>query len=166
MMFEIGAKVFYPMHGAGVIEAIQEKEILGEKQRYYVLNITSKNMQVLIPEGKTSHLGIRKVVDSKVMEDVLSIFNEGETDQSLNQNQRHRVHKEKIKSGDIYQGAEVIRDLARISRKRSLGTEDKNMLTHAQQIFLSELVLVKELSEEEAHEMLKGVLNNDPVSLA
>ncbi len=159
-MFEIGDKIFYPTHGAGIIEALEEKEFLGDKKFYYIINMPHKSMQVMIPTEKTPIYGIRKVVDINTLEDVLAAFNDGETDLSINHIQRQRINMNKIKSGDIYEGAEVIRDLMRIGKKRNLGTEDRNTLNNAQQILVSEVVLVKEIEEEQAMELLKKVMNH------
>ena len=157
-MFEVGEKIFYPMNGAGIIEAIEEKEVLGEIRTYYIMNIPNKSMNVMIPKGKENNLGIRKIVDSTTLEDALTHFQLEETEQTLNQNQRQRNNMNKIKSGNIYESAEVIRDLFRLSKKRSLGTEDRNMLNTAQQIFISELLLVKGFDQEEAADLLNQVI--------
>jgi CarD family transcriptional regulator len=158
LLFKIGDKIVYPMHGAGVIDTIEEKEILGEKQLYYVMKL--KNMQIMFPMKKTSDLGIRQIVDSDTLENVLSIFNHGESDPSLNHNQRHRINLNKMKSGDIYEGAQVIRDLMRIVKKKGIGTGDKVMLDNARQILISELVLVKGIAQEQAVDLLDQVINN------
>ncbi len=155
-MFQIGDKVLYPMHGAGIIEAIEEREILGNKQLYYVMNIRS--MQVMFPMGTT--LGIRPIVDSNILDDVINNFHYGESDTSLNPNQRYRSNMNKIRTGDIYQGAEVIRDLLRMGKKRALATGDKAMLDNAQQILLSELILVKGIPQEQALDLFNQVINN------
>lgn len=156
LIFQIGDKVLYPMHGAGVIEAIEEREILGEKRQYYVMNV--RGMQVMFPQG--ANPGIRPIVDLDVMEDLFSNFNLGESDLSLNPNQRYRSNLNKIRSGDIYQGAQVIRDLVRISKKKNLATGDKAMLDNAQQILISELILVKDIAEDQAKNLLQEVLSN------
>lgn len=155
-MFEIGDKVVYPMHGAGVIEAIEEKEILGDKQHYYVMNI--RNMIVMFP--MKSNLGIRQIVDLDTLEDVLKIFNDDVSDPTLNPSQRYRSNMNKMKSGDIYLGAQVIRDLINMSKKRALATGDKNMLDNARQILISELVLVKGIALDQADDILNDVLTN------
>ncbi|MDO7787500.1 CarD family transcriptional regulator [Desulforamulus aquiferis] len=155
-MYHIGDKVLYPMHGAGIIDAIEEKEILGNKQLYYVMNI--RNMQVMFP--MESDMRIRPLVDSNILDDVFMTFNDGESDLSLKPNQRYRSNMNKMRSGDIYQGAEVIRDLILMSKKRNLSTGDKTMLENAIQILISELVLVKGIEEEQAVDLLNQVINN------
>jgi CarD family transcriptional regulator len=155
-MFQVGDKIVYPMHGAGVIECIEEKEILGDRQLYFVMNL--KNMKVSFP--METDLGIRQVVDSDILEDVLSAFNHGESNPILNPNQRYRSNMNKMRSGDIYEGAQVIRDLIRMGKKRALATGDKIMLDNARQILVSELVLVKGIELEQAVDMLNDVINS------
>lgn len=144
------------MHGAGIIEAIEEREILGTRRLYCVMNIGS--MQVMFPID--SDLGIRPIVEKDIMDDVFTNFNLGESDSNLNPNQRYRSNLNKIRSGDIYQGAQVIRDLTRMSKKKALATGDKALLDNAQQILLSELVLVKGIAQEQAQDLLNEAINN------
>ncbi|MPM91345.1 RNA polymerase-binding transcription factor CarD [bioreactor metagenome] len=158
-MFQIGDKIFYPMQGGCIILAIEEREILGETQLYYMMNIVHRNMQVSIPVDKIEQLGIRPIVNSDELENVLTTFHDGETDTSCRDNQRYRRDIIKLKSGDIYEGAEVIRDLIRISNKKKLGITDKNMLDNARQILISEVVLVKGIPLEQASDLLDQVIN-------
>ncbi|WP_096200657.1 CarD family transcriptional regulator [Bacillus sp. FJAT-45350] len=158
-MFEIGDKVVYPMYGAGIIKDIEEKEILGEKQQYYIFNMTHSNMEVSIPMGNSSNLGIREVVDDETIENVLSVFTDGEPDMTVNRHQRYHSNMKRMKSGDIQEVAHVIRDLMMLSKDKKIGTEDKNMLDNALQILTSELILVKEITQEEATELINEVMN-------
>ncbi|SET20214.1 CarD family transcriptional regulator [Salinibacillus kushneri] len=157
-MFNIGDKIFYPMHGAGVIEAIEEKEFTGKKQLYYVMKIPTQNMNVMIPKGKEDKLNLRKIVDSDKLQEMQTALTTDDDELNVHPNQRHRLYMEKIKSGDIIEEAKVIRDLTKISRTKSLGTADKNMLSNAQQVLISELVMVKEIDENKAHEFLDEVM--------
>jgi len=158
-MFEIGDKIFYPMHGASIIEAIEDKEVLGEVHSYYIVKIPHKSMQVMIPIGKMDVLGIRPVIDSDELENVFSVFLEQESDLTMNHTQRLRFNLTKLKTGNIYEQAEVIRDLYQMSKHKNLGTEDKFMLDNAKQIFISELVLVKDIEEDQATDLLNQVIN-------
>ncbi|MFT9846724.1 CarD family transcriptional regulator [Aneurinibacillus sp. REN35] len=153
-MFQIGDKIVYPMHGAGVIEAIEEKEILGEKQQYYIIQMPIGNMQVMIPIGNVSNLGIRSVVDQHTMEEALSVFHHGETDSELPWNQQYRANIDKIKNGDVQEGAEVVRDLLRRKQKKALNTSENSMLHNAKRILISELVLVTGVTESQANDLL------------
>jgi CarD family transcriptional regulator len=155
-MFEVGDKILYPMYGATVVESIQEKEILGETHLYYMF--TLDNMQVMVPTEKSAEIGIREVVDSDTIEDVLSIFHDEETDSTISPTHRHRINAARMKSGNIYEGAQVIRDLVRIAKNKVLGTDDKKMLNNARKILLSELILVKGIDHDQAEELLDRVI--------
>lgn len=157
-MFQIGDKIFYPMHGGGIIEKIEEKEMFGQTQLYYVVNIPHRNMQVMLPLDKTEKLGMRPIVDPDKLDDVLSTFHSGETDTTpMNDTQRQRLNMSKIKSGDICEEVAVIRDLLRIKNKRKLGMADKNMLDNARQILISEVVLVKDIPHDQATHLLDEI---------
>ena len=158
-MFQIGDKIFYPAQGGGVIQTIEEKEVFGETQMYYSINMPHRNMQVMIPISKTEQLGIRRIVEPQQLDDLLTTFHQGESDLSGNDNQLDRKNMLKIRSGNIYEGAEVIRDLVRISAKRKLGTTRKNMLDNAMLILISEIVLVKGIPQEQASDLIERVIN-------
>lgn len=162
-MFQVGDLIFYPMHGAGHIEAIEEKEILGHSKLYYILNIPHKNVQIMIPLDKAADSGMRRVVAPETMERVLDNLFMGSTDPDIYDNQRYclTVNKTKIKSGDIYQITEIIRDLMRKSKRHKLGAEDKNMLDNARQILVSELVQVKAIDFQEAADLLDEVIERE-----
>ena len=153
-LFQIGDKIVYPMHGAGVIEGIEEKEILGEKQKYYVIRIPISNMEVMIPMKKIIQSRIRLIADLLTLENVLLIFQYGESDHSLSWKQRYTQNMEKMKRGEIQEGAEVVRDLIRRNKVRALNTSEKHMLDNAQKILISELSLIKGITEDQAIELL------------
>lgn len=146
------------MHGAGIIESIEEKEILGKKQRYYVMKMPIGDVKIMLPVNRASSVGVREVVSDEIMNQVLLLFKKREMDTSIAWNQRYRLNMEKIRSGDIYKGAEVIRDLELSCKERALGTGDKKMLEEAKRILVSELALVKNISEEQAATFLEKVM--------
>lgn len=153
-LFQIGDKIVYPMHGAGVIEAIEEKEILGEKQKYYIIRIPISNMEVMIPMKKMIQSRIRLIADMLTLENVLLIFQYGESDDSLSWKQRYTQNMEKMKTGEIQEGAEVVRDLIRRNKVRALNASEKQMLDNAQKILISELSLIKGITENQAIDLL------------
>lgn len=161
-MFQVGEKILYPIHGTCIIQAVEEKEILGETRECYILNIPHVRMQITIPKDKAVELGIRRVVNPEILENVLSSINVGDTDPILFENQRYcsELNKKKIKSGDIYKGTEIIRDLTRKGHRNKLGAVDASMLNNARQIFVSELMVVKDLPQEQAVHLLDDVLNS------
>lgn len=156
-MFQIGDKIVYPLHGVGVIEAIEEKEVLGKNTVYFIVNIPQKRMQIMIPVEKVESLGIREVVEPAVLENVLKSFHLGDTAPIIYENQRYRndINKKRIRSGDIYKGAEIIRDLMRMHQRCKLGKDDANMLSDARQMFISELMQVKSITEEQANHLME-----------
>ncbi|WP_088041755.1 CarD family transcriptional regulator [Bacillus sp. EAC] len=155
-MFEIGDNIVYPMQGAGVIESIQEKEVQGETQQYFVIRLLIKKMEVMIPISKMDNSRIRLVVDSKTLENVLNNFHNGESDRILPYKERFKVNMEKMKTGNIEEGAEVVRDLMRIDKEKALNSSEKQMLGNASKILISELGLIKGINENEAKELLYG----------
>ena len=156
--FNIGDKVVYPMHGAGVIEAIEDKEFLGEIQSYYIMRIPVGDMKVMIPLNNVEGAGLREVVDEKVVDEVIKVLYAEETDMSVNWNHRYRANLEKIKTGDIYELADVVRNLMLRNHEKGLSTGERKMLDNARQILISELVLAKDFAEEEAFALLEKIL--------
>lgn len=153
-MFHVGDSIVYPMQGAGVIEAIEEKEILGEKHRYYLIKMPIRDMQVMIPTDKVKKSRIRLVADKPTLEHVLDIFQYGQTDTTLSMKERYKINTEKLRTGNIQEGAEVVRDLMRLNKKKSLNSSEKQMLESARKIFISELSIIRGITENQAIDLL------------
>ncbi|OEF97964.1 CarD family transcriptional regulator [Desulfuribacillus alkaliarsenatis] len=149
-MFNVGDKVVYPMYGAGVIESIEEKEILGEIRKYYVMRMPVGDMKVMIPIGNVQNIGLRDVVDECLINNVMDNMCTEEAEASINWNQRYRANMDKVKSGDIFKVAEVVRSLMLREIEKGLSTGERKMLENAKQILVSEFVLVKGIDEVEA----------------
>ncbi|MDR1778656.1 MAG: CarD family transcriptional regulator [Clostridiales Family XIII bacterium] len=141
-MFSIGDKIAYPMHGAGVIEGIEEKVILGETRRYYVMRVPYGEMKIMIPCDSTDNVGIREVIDETDLLDIEDALKRASTEMSDNWNRRYRDNMEKLKTGELTQVCEVVRNLMRVDRVKKLSTGEKKLLSNAKQILLSELILV------------------------
>jgi CarD family transcriptional regulator len=148
-MFQIGDNIVYPMHGAGIIEAIEEKEFSGKKQQYFVIKMSISNMQVMIPMGKILSSSIRPVTDILALKHIIHIFQHGESDRLLPWKQRYKVNTDKIKTGKIQEGAEVVRDLMRMKKEKALNTSEKKMLDNAHEFLISELGLIKGITENQ-----------------
>jgi len=146
-MFNVGDKIVYPMHGAGTIDAIEEKNILGENQAYYIIKMPGE-VKVMVPTAKAEQIGVRNIIGKEEAEKVISILGEDETEMSQNWNKRYRDNMEKMKSGDVYEIADVVRNLSFKQKEKGLSTGEKKMLTNAKQILVSELALAKDLSQE------------------
>lgn len=140
-MYAIGDKIVYPMHGAGIIEEIEEKEILGELRKYYVLRVPCGDMKIMIPVDTSDEIGVRTIIGAEEIKTVLSVLADASTEMPHNWNRRYRENMEKLKTGKAVEVAEVVRNLTRTDRKKKLSTGEKKMLTNARQILLSEMVL-------------------------
>ncbi len=148
-MFQIGDNIVYPMHGAGIIEAIEEKEFSGKKQQYFVIKMLISNMQVMIPTGKILNSNIRPVTDILALKHIIHIFHHEESCKLLPWKQRHKVNTDKIKTGEIQEGAEVVRDLMRMKKEKALNTSEKKLLDDAYRFLVSELELIKGITENQ-----------------
>lgn len=157
-MFQIGDRVVYPVHGAGIIESIEEQEIMGEKHKYYIMRLPIGDMKVMIPTESAEDAGLRRVVDDAGVQQVIEILQANKVKMSTNWNRRYRANMEKIKSGNIYEVAEVVRSLAIRDREKGLSTGERKMLDNAKQILISELVLAKDLEEKQAEDLLEKIL--------
>jgi CarD family transcriptional regulator len=153
------------MHGAGVIEGIEEKEILGQKKKYYVMRMPIGEMKVMIPMENVNHIGLRQVVENEAVNRVMNILGEQDTDNTTNWNQRYRANMDKIKSGDIYEVAGVVRSLMIRERAKGLSTGERKMLDQAKQILISELALVKDMESQDVFTMLDGLVKEKDASL-
>ena len=142
-MFNVGDKIVYPMHGAGVIESIEEREILGQKQNYYVMKMPVGDMRVMIPTHNVDGIGIREVINRHDVDKVFEILQDQSINVTNNWNKRYRENMTKIKSGNIYEVADVVRTLMIREREKGLSTGERKMLNSARQILISELVLAK-----------------------
>ncbi|NLP14971.1 MAG: CarD family transcriptional regulator [Clostridium sp.] len=159
-MYNIGDKIVYPMHGAGVIESIEEKEILGNKQSYYVVKIPIGEMKVLIPTKNVDGIGIREVISEEDADKVFSLLRNKTVSVPANWNKRYRENMIKIKSGNIYDVAEVVRCLMLRDKEKGLSTGERKMLNNAKQILISELVLVKNMKAMEIENIIDKFLTN------
>ena len=152
-MFNVGDKIVYPMHGAGTIDAIEEKDILGERQAYYIIKMPGE-VKVMVPTSKAEEIGVRNIINKESAGKVFEILEENETEMSNNWNKRYRDNMEKMKSGDIYEVADVVRNLAFKQKEKGLSTGEKKMLNNAKQILVSELVLAEHASEDEVERLI------------
>ena len=159
MEFTVGDKVVYPHHGAAVIEGIEKKELLGEKRDYYILKLAYGDLTLMVPTDSTEEVGLRSVTPEKEMPKVFKLLKKQEPiTNTTNWSRRFKANVEKLKSGDIYQVAEVVRTLHQRDREKGLSAGEKRMLTKARQILVSELTFSKSCNEEEAEKMLDEVL--------
>ncbi len=158
-MFKIGDKVVYPMHGAGTIVSIEEKEVLNEKKQYYIMQLPIGEMKVMIPLDKVEEIGLREIINQKQIEEVYGLLRGDQDQMSKNWNRRYRANMEKLRTGDVYEVTEVVRNLTIREKEKGLSTGEKKMLNSARQILISELVLAEDRDEVEIEIILDEIFS-------
>lgn len=148
------------MHGAGIIESIEEREILGERKKYYVMRMPIGDLKVMVPLQSIHSIGLREVVDERTVDEVLERMKHFAEEETTSWNRRFRANMDKMKSGDIYEVAEVVRSLTLRDEEKGLSTGEKKMLDNAKQILISELALARDLQAEQAFELIDEVISS------
>lgn len=148
-MFKIGDRIAHPMHGAGVIDSIQEKKINGVVRKYYVLKIPVGGIVVMIPTETCGDIGVRHIVTPEAAEAIIKEMPSLNYDVTQNWNRRYRENMIRIKSGDLHEVARVIKALVARDSEKGLSTGERKMLHSAKQILISEIVLSEGVSYEE-----------------
>ena len=147
-MFEIGDLAVYPAHGVGRIEAIETREISGEKQDFYIMKILENNMIIMIPVDNVESVGLRDIIDVGEVPKVYEIMKKRDIPaDNQTWNRRYREYMEKIKTGSVYEVAEVLRDLYLLKVEKDLSFGERKMLDTAQSLLLKELSIAKATDE-------------------
>jgi CarD family transcriptional regulator len=157
-MYEVGKTVVYPSHGLGVIEAIEEKNLMGQKQKFYVLKIMEKGTRIMIPCNNVDRVGIREVIQPDEVKKVVKVLKQKPKSILPNWNKRYRESLEKIKTGSIFEIATVFRNLSLLSRNKELSFGEKKMLCDTKHLISSEISLAKGISEQQAEKILDTAL--------
>src|SRR6478672_7242548 len=164
MPFGVGDKVVYPHHGAATIEKKEKKDVFGKKQDYLVLRLAYGDLTLMVPADNAEEIGLRDVINDEEVEEVFAVLRKKEARMPTNWSRRFKNHVEKLKSGDIYQVAEVVRNLTIREKDKGLSAGEKRMLGKARQILVSELTFALKMDEETAEAKLDEVLGKgDPV---
>ncbi|MGI5825303.1 MAG: CarD family transcriptional regulator [Bacillota bacterium] len=164
-MFAVGDKVVHPIHGAGIIEGIEAKEFLGKLKDYFILRIPSCNMKIMIPCDGADATGIRSIISKDDCKKVFQVLRDGIVNEELSKempgskwNYRHRILMEKIKGGNVYDLADIVRVLSLRNSEKPLSGGEKRVLDQARTILASELSLVGEITTEAAEEKINDTL--------
>ena len=156
--FEVGDSVVYPHHGAGKVLRKEEKEVLGESREYLTIKILHNDMTVMVPTENAALAGLRRVIDEETVKKVLAVLADECSEMPKNWNRRFKHNRDKIKTGDIYELAEVVRNLAIREAEKGLSTGEKQMYTRAKRILGSELMYALDMNEEEVEEHLHSLM--------
>ena len=157
-MFEVGDKVVYPHHGAGVVQKKEHKEVLGQRREYLTITILYNEMTVMVPAENAERAGLRRVIDEQTVQLVLAVLKDDGTQMPKNWNRRFKHNRDKIKTGDIYELAEVVRNLSLRESEKGLSTGEKQMFTRTKKILASELMYALDKDEQEAESYLDELL--------
>jgi CarD family transcriptional regulator len=164
--FQVGDNVVYPHHGAGKVVKKEDKNILGEVRQYLTIKILHNDMTVMVPCENAGKAGLRRVIDEETVKKVLAVLSDDVSEMPKNWNRRFKHNRDKIKTGDIYELAEVVRNLAIREQDKGLSTGEKQMYTRAKKILASELMYALEMTEDEAEAHLDGILHRDNAAVA
>ncbi len=156
-MFAVGDRVVYPNHGAGIIESVDERVVEGEARRYFVLKLSQGDLKVLVPTDNTRGVGLRGVISASEVDQVFDVLKQEQSAMPTNWNHRYKKNRDKLKSGDVYEVAEVVRNLAIRDREKGLSTGEKRMLNLARDILVSEIVFAKDCAGDEVRQMMEEI---------
>jgi CarD family transcriptional regulator, regulator of rRNA transcription len=158
-LFKVGDKVVYPHHGAGTVVKKEQREVLGAKREYLTIKILHNDMTVNVPCENAEKVGLRRVIDEQMVEKVLKALQGSGTVMPKNWNRRFKHNRDKMKTGDIFELAEVVRNLSLRDHEKGLSTGEKQMFVKAKKILASELMYAKAMDEAEAGVWLDEVLS-------
>jgi len=157
-LYELGDKVVYPHHGAGKIVRKEIKEVLGQRREYLTIQILHNDMTVMVPTENADKAGLRKVIGEETVDEVIAVLRGEGTHMPKNWNRRFKHNREKIKTGDVFELAEVVRNLSIRDLDKGLSTGEKQMFSRAKKILASELMYARDVDEQEATEFLENLL--------
>ena len=160
-MYQVGDKVVYPHHGAGTVVKKEEREESEGFREYLTIQILHNDMTVNVPADNAEKVGLRKVINEETVKEVVKALTGNGTTMPKNWNRRFKHNRDKMKTGDIFELAEVVRNLAVRNNEKGLSTGEKQMFVKAKKILISELMYAKGLDEEETAEWLDEVLVSD-----
>ena len=159
--FKVGDVAVYPAHGVGTVQSIEEREIAGNKHKFYILKIMDTGMTIMVPTGNVRNVGLREVINESEVDIVYEILRE--RDISINEqtwNRRYREYMDKIKTGSIYEISEVLRDLMLLRYEKELSFGERKMLDTARYLIIKELAISQEMGEEEIAEEIDEIFAN------
>ncbi|MDO4778934.1 MAG: CarD family transcriptional regulator [Tissierellia bacterium] len=157
-MYNVGDKIVYSVHGAGIIVDIEEIEILGETKSYYILKLPINNIRVSIPVDGIDEADIRPVITKEEGKKVVEVLKSEMSEMSDNWGKRYRHNLATIKTGDIFEIADVVKNLTLLELEKGLSASEKKMLTNCKRILVSELVIIGAMDKEDASELIDEII--------
>jgi CarD family transcriptional regulator len=161
VIFKVGDLAVYPAHGVGVIESIESKWISGNKQEFYIMRILDNGMIIMIPLDNVNNVGLRQVIDAAQVPKIFEILKEREVEpDNQTWNRRYREYMEKIKTGSVYELAEVLRDLFILREDKELSFGERKMMDTARSLLVKEISIAKKLEESQVEEDIQGIFGS------
>jgi CarD family transcriptional regulator len=157
-MFKVGDLAVYPAHGVGVIESIESKVISGTTQEFYIMRILDNGMIIMIPLNNVTQVGLRQVIGAEQVPKIFTILEEREiVPDNQTWNRRYREYMEKIKTGSVFELAEVLRDLFILREDKELSFGERKMLDTARSLLVKEISIAKDMDETQVEEDIHGI---------
>jgi CarD family transcriptional regulator len=158
-VFKVGDRVVYPHHGAAIVKSIEKREEFGEVKEYLVLELAYGDLTLMVPKDNAEQIGVRQVINDEEVQEVFAVLRKKDARTPTNWSRRFKNHSEKLRSGDIYQVAEVVRNLSLRDKDKGLSAGEKKMLGKARQILVSELTFALNVDQKEAEKKLQEALS-------
>jgi len=159
--FQIGDKAVYPAHGVGEVKSIESKEIMGARQTFYVLQIIDSGMKIMVPTNNINAVGLREVISDDEVEGVYEIIKQRDVHiDNQTWNRRYREYMDKIKTGSVYEIAEVLRDLSLLKHKKELSFGERKMLDTAKSLLVKELAICEAREEDEIEDEINDIFKS------
>ncbi len=160
-MYRIGAKVVYPTHGVGLVEAIERKEVSGRRQSFYILRIIGSGMTIMVPTKNAKRVGLREVIERAEIPKVMAILKKNDLEISPNWNRRFKDNLERIKTGSLYEVALVLRKLVLLQKERNLSFGEKKMLENVRKLIVNEISHASGVDQEKARAIVERAVDNN-----
>jgi CarD family transcriptional regulator len=154
MEFNVGEKVVYPNHGVGIVEQVTSRAINGVDEKFYMLRIHSNASLVMVPTSNVKNVGLRRIIKKNDVNGLFKLLQEDFFEPESDWKGRYKDHSEKMRTGSIFQVAEVLKSLVYLSYKKSLSFREKRMLDRAKQLIISEVATVRNLSEKAVEDQI------------
>jgi CarD family transcriptional regulator len=157
-MFKVGDKAVYPAHGVGVIEAVEHRDISGTTQSFYILRLLGNDMRVMVPTSKAESVGLRKIINKDKVARVYEILRDRKVEiEGQTWNRRYREYMDKIKTGSVFEVAEVLRDLCVLRHAKDLSFGERRMLDTARSLLVKELSIAKNMEEKQVEQDINNI---------
>ncbi len=159
-MFEIGDMAVYPTQGVGVIEDIEVREYSGLTQKFYILRIVDSDMKIMVPVGNAGNVGLRHLIDQQRITGIFDALAEPQDNGKIaSWSRRQREYNDKLKTGDLFDVADVLRELYQISSEKELSYGEKKVLEQARKLLVTEVALAEGAKEDQVVTRLENIFH-------